>query len=192
VATLKLADATINGMQRDLAAYNSVRQAGLPATRLQHVLRFSTETDILYLGFDVDAAGTTRYYGGKLDGVGDQLTLGPSVYGATYPAKKLYSGTLAGGKITITAPATDFGLASGSALYSVQAMSAAGPADGSDRTLANPMRQVDAVVPFDTTLGAPSANIPEVPAVAGLGAIGLLVLAVAAARRRRLLTVKQH
>ncbi|GAC1330947.1 MAG: hypothetical protein NVSMB17_08660 [Candidatus Dormibacteria bacterium] len=191
VATLKLADATVAGMQRDLAAYNSVPQANAPATRLQYVLRFSTDTDILYLGFDIDAAGTMRYYGGRLDGLGDQITLGPSIYGATYPAKALYSGTLAGDRITITAPAKDFGLTTGSPLYSVQAFSAAGPSDGSDTTLANPMRQVDAVAPFDTVLGAPSNTIPEVPAVAGLGVIGLLVVAVAALRRRRILTVKQ-
>ncbi len=186
VATLNLSDATVAGMQRDLTAYNGVTQTGGQASRLQYVLRFSTATNIYYLAADIGIGATTlRYYGGKLDGSNDQVTNGASALGATYTSKKLYTGTLTGGKLTITAPAADFGMATNTPLFSVEGFSFAGPAEGSDTVIANPMRQIDAVVAFDTILGAATAAVPYAPVTAALVLVGVAAIAADGLRRRR-------
>lgn len=57
----------------------------------------------------------------------------------------------------LTAPAADFGLSTGSKLWSVTAFATAGPTEGNDMLSSDVLRTVDATPPFDTTLGGPTA-----------------------------------
>jgi hypothetical protein len=188
VGTMTLNEATVSAIERDLATYNAVLSNSpnaVTGSRVQYLLRFSSGAENYYLSMDVNASGAIRYFGGKLDGTGDTVTNGSSTLGARYPAKATYSGTLSGTTITITAPAADFGLAKDSPLYSVQAFTMAGPAEGTDNTIADPMRQIDATPPFDTILGAPATNVAEAPLMPALVLAGVLATTAAVVRRRR-------
>jgi hypothetical protein len=154
VARLPLADATSAGMARDLAAYNAVTQVGTtPADRLQYVFRFSTDEDVFHLSAEYNSDGTFRFFSGKLD-ANDGLSNGTSTLGAGYHTDAGYPavGTLGGGAITLRAPLSAFGLATGSRITGANAFAMAGPAEAIELFITNPMRTIDASPAFDATL----------------------------------------
>lgn len=165
IARIRVADTSVAGAQRDLIAYNGVPQAGPPAERIQHVLRFAAGFDLYHLSMETLADGTRRFFGGRID-ANDGLPNPASptaVMGVGYHTDPIaVSGTAAGGVITIRAKAADFGVAAGSELFSVTGFAFAGPTEANELTAATPMRTVDASPPFDATL----AELPvEVVAV---------------------------
>jgi uncharacterized repeat protein (TIGR01451 family) len=163
VARLDLADARGATMRRDLEAYNATLCA--PATacladRSQYVVRFMTGDEIYHLSAEFTPASGLRFFGGKLDG-NDKLVSSTSptaVFGAGYHTDFAATGSVSGNQLTIRAPLTAFGVASGSPLYSVTAFTMAGPSEATELTIDRIMRTVDASPPFDTTL-ADSADL---------------------------------
>lgn len=155
VARLRVADATVAGAQRDLAAYNEVPQTSAPAGRLQHVVRFAAGFDVFHLSMETLADGTRRFFAGRID-ANDGLpnpTSPTAFIAAGYHTDPIaVSGSATGGIITIRARAADFGLATGSELFSVTGFAFAGPTEEAELTAATPMRTVDAAPPFDATL----------------------------------------
>jgi hypothetical protein len=153
VARIPLADASRDGMKRDLTKYNTVVQSTPNADRLQYIFRFSTAEDVFHLSMEYNSDGTVRFFGGKLD-ANDSLSNGSSTLGAVYNTDAGYpvGGTLDGGALTLRAPLSAFGLAVGSGITGASAFSMAGPAESLDGTLILPMRTVDATPPFDATL----------------------------------------
>jgi len=159
VARLPLADATLAGMGRDLAAYNSVATSALPADRLQYVFRFSTAEDVYHLSMEYNANGQVRFFGGKL-GANDAIQNGTgATVGAGYHTDTAFpvTGTLDHGALTLRAPLAAFTLTNGSSLTGAGAFSMAGPAEAIELTMLHVMRTVDATPPFDATL-APQAE----------------------------------
>lgn len=153
VARIPLADATRDGMKRDLAKYNGILQSTPSADRLQYVFRFSTADDVFHLSMEFNSDGTVRFFGGKLD-ANDSLSNGSATLGANYNTDATFTvmGTLDGGALTLRAPLSAFGLAVGSAITGASAFSMAGPAESLDGTILDPMRTIDATPPFDATL----------------------------------------
>jgi hypothetical protein len=140
-------------MKRDLTKYNTVVQSTQNADRLQYIFRFSTAEDVFHLSMEYNSDGTVRFFGGKLD-ANDALSNGSSTLGAVYNTDAGYAvnGTLDGGALTLRAPLSAFGLASGSGITGAAAYSMAGPAESLDGTILDPMRTIDASPPFDATL----------------------------------------
>lgn len=155
IARLRVADASVAGAQRDLAAYNAVPQTSAPAGRLQHVVRFAAGFDVFHLSMETLADGTRRFFAGRID-ANDGLpnpTSPTAFIAAGYHTDPIaVSGTAVDGTITIRARAADLGLATGSALFSVTGFAFAGPIEAAELTGATPMRTVDASPPFDATL----------------------------------------
>jgi len=155
VARIRVADDSVAGAQRDVAAYNAVPQTSLPAGRLQHVIRFATGFDLFHLSMETLEDGARRFFAGRID-ANDGLPnpSSPTAFiAAGYHTDPIaVSGTADDGTITIRVRASDLGLATGSELYSVTAFAFAGPTEAAELTGATPMRTVDASPPFDATL----------------------------------------
>jgi hypothetical protein len=155
VARLRVADSSVAGAERDLAAYNEVPQTSLPAGRLQHVVRFEAGFDVFHLSMETLADGTRRFFAGRVD-ANDGLpnpTSPTAFIAAGYHTDPIaVTGSASGDTITIRARAADFGLAAGSELFSVTGFAFAGPTEDAELTGATPMRTVDAAPPFDATL----------------------------------------
>jgi uncharacterized repeat protein (TIGR01451 family) len=157
VGRIKLADATVAGMQRDIGLYNAVPCAPpCAAERLQYVLRFYTPTEAYHLSFEALPSGTTRAFGGRLDtndGVVNPASP-TTVLGAGYHTDAGFSvtGQISNGELVLRAPASAFGLGVGSQVLSMTAFALAGPLEANETTLAYVMRTVDATPPFDATL----------------------------------------
>jgi hypothetical protein len=155
VARLRVADASVAGAQRDLAAYNAVPQTSAPAGRLQHVVRFAAGFDVFHLSMETLEDGTRRFFGGRID-ANDGLpnpTSPTAFIAAGYHTDPIaVSGVAADGTITLRVNAADLGLATGSELHSVTGFAFAGPTEAVEFTAATPMRTVDASPPFDATL----------------------------------------
>jgi uncharacterized repeat protein (TIGR01451 family) len=157
VARIRLADATVAGMQRDIGLYNAVPCAPpCAAERLQYVLRFYTPTDAYHLSFEVLPNGAMRSFGGKLDsndGIANPASP-TSILGSGYHTDAAYAVTaqLSNGELVLRAPASTFGLAVGSQVLSVTAFALAGPLEANETTLAYIMRTIDATPPFDAAL----------------------------------------
>jgi uncharacterized repeat protein (TIGR01451 family) len=153
-AQLKLADATVAGMQRDLAAYSLACPLCQQAERLQYVVRFESASEVYHLSLEVLPNGTLHYFGGKLDA--NDGILNPasptSVIAAGYHRDFDATGSVQNGTVTISAPASAFGLGAGAGLFSVTGFSMAGPLEANETLASNIMRTVDATPPFDTTL----------------------------------------
>jgi len=160
VARIPLADATRDGMKRDLTKYNTVAQSTPNADRLQYIFSFSTAEDVFHLSMEYNSDGTVRFFGGKLD-ANDSLSNGSSTLGAAYHTDSAYPviGTLDGGALTLRAPLSAFGLSVGASITGAAAFSMAGPAEALDGTILDPMRTVDATPPFDAAL-ATQATAP--------------------------------
>jgi len=155
VASIKLADPTVAGMQRDLAAYNAVPSTDAPAQRLQYVLRFDTPDDIFFTSMEVMTDGTLRFFGGKMD-ENDRI-LNPASGGAVAAGYNTDAGVNvigrinAQGAIVMRVALADLGLSPGTAFYSATGFAMAGPTEQA-QTLATMMRTVDAAPPFDGQL----------------------------------------
>jgi uncharacterized repeat protein (TIGR01451 family) len=153
-AQLNLADASIAGMRRDLAAYNTACPLCQPAERLQYVVRFESADEVYHLSLEILPNGSTRFFGGKLD-ANDQVVnpASPtSVIAAGYHRDFDATGTIQNGVVSISAPGSQFGFAAGSNLFSVTAFTMAGPLEQNETLASNVMRTVDATPPFDSTL----------------------------------------
>jgi hypothetical protein len=154
-ATIKLRDAKVADMTRDLATYNSFAQSNGPADRLQYILRLSTATDIYHLSMEALPNGTLRFFGGKLD-ANDQiqnLTL-TAVVAAGYNTDPSFtvSGSISKkGEIQFRIPISVLGFGPGTQLYSVTAFSTVGPLEA-DQSQIDLMRTVDAAPATDFTL----------------------------------------
>lgn len=174
VAKLKLADATVAGMQRDLAAYNVACPLCQQAQRLQYVLRFYSATEAYHLSLEVLPDGTTHFFGGRLDA--NDGIVNPasptSVIAAGYHDDFAATGSIANGQITISAPASSFGAASGSGLFSVTGFAMAGPTEANETLASNVMRTVDASPPFDSTLQS-TADLAVTKTGPATGKVGL-------------------
>ena len=206
---IDVADATVAGMTRDLAAYNTTAPALQTASRLEYVLRFDTPQDVVYMAMDQDGSETRRIFGGVL-GSANGVTGGSSVKGATYDAQPSHpvKGAVEANTLSFSANLADLGMSPTTPVYSVTAFALAGPAEGSDTTILSPMRQVDSTPPFDGVLpvsayanGTPRPVLPPAaigatslantarPGGFGAGAAGaVLALSIAAlglGRRRR-------
>jgi hypothetical protein len=210
---IDLADASVAGMTRDLAAYNVTAPPGQSAGRVEYVLRFDTPSDVVYMAMDQDASGSRRFFGGVL-GSANAVSGGTSTKAVTYDAQASHpvTGTVSGDSLIFSAKLADLGISPSTPVRSVTAFAMAGPAEGSDTLDVNPMRTVDATPPFDglgmtsgAELGHPSAtSIPRAPAGsstggasalpntgsasgsrAALAAAMLMLLAIAATSRRR-------
>jgi len=155
VAQLKIADGTVAGMQRDLAAFNAVPSTAPPAQRLQYVVRFDTPDDIFFLSMEVLADGSVRFFGGKMD-ENDRIlnpTSGATV-GAAYntdPGVIVTGKVNSVGRILMRTPLSSFGLTTGTPYYSATGFTMAGPEEQL-QTLASINRTVDATPPFDGQL----------------------------------------
>jgi hypothetical protein len=156
VAKLRLSDASLAGMQRDLNAYNA--STTQPGARLQYVARFMTGENVYHMDMDFQPGRTpqVRFFGGLLDG-DDAVGNGTgATVGARYVADAGFNvtGSVRDGVITLMAPKTLFGVNTGSSLFSVTGFSMAGPSeqDTSATLVANSMRTIDATPPFDATL----------------------------------------
>jgi hypothetical protein len=182
VAKLKLADASVSAMQSAVTAYNAVTCVGTcQAERLQYIVRFNTATETYHMSLEVQPNGTTRPFGGKLnnadptlpgqsagdDGIPNpgnpqgQIAAGHHTDAAFTVTATITPG--ANGEVTLSAPASQFGLATGSNLYSVTGLATAGPNEINPTTqlripqiITYMMRTVDAAPPFETTLGSPT------------------------------------
>lgn len=165
VAHLKLADASPSAMTSAISAYNA--GAGTePAQRLQYVVRFNTGNEAYHLSLEVLPNGTLRSFGGKLDandGIANpgsptsDIAAGYHTDPGITVSRTITPG--ANGEIVLSAPASQFGLGSGSNLYSVTGFATAGPLEQTEQTqmgipqnALDVMRTVDASPPFDTTL----------------------------------------
>jgi hypothetical protein len=156
VAKLRLSDASLAGMQRDLAAYNaSTTQLG---ARLQYVARFMTGEDVYHMDMDFQPGRTpqVRFFGGLLDADDGVQNGTATIVAARYVADPGFTvtGSLRNGVLTLMAPKSQFGVTTGTSLFSVTGFSMAGPteADATATLVANSMRTVDATPPFDATL----------------------------------------
>jgi len=161
VARLRVADSSVAGAQRDLAAYNAVPQASAPAGRLQHVVRFAAGFDVFHLSMETLADGTRRFFGGRIDandGLPNPTSPNAFIAAGYHTDPIAVSGTAADGIITLRVKAADLGLATGSEVYSVTGFAFAGPIEAVEITAATPMRTVDANPPFDATLTERSAG----------------------------------
>jgi len=156
IAQLPLADASYAGMARDLAAYNaSTTQAG---ARIQYTVRFSTPDDVFHMDMDVvpGTPPTVRYFAGRVD-ANDGVQNGTgAIVGSRYVADAGFpaSGSIRNNVLTLRAPASAFGLGTGSALTGVSAFSFIGPteADATASLVVNSARTIDATPPFDANL----------------------------------------
>ncbi len=167
VGHIPLATATVAQMQADIATFNSkctpVPAPGCDAQRLLYILRFNTDSKVYFMAFQVLPNGTTKPFGGQLDTTNDEiLNVGnpQGVVGAAYHddgAAFQVTGGPTGGEITLSAPLSNFGLTTGSKLWSVTAFATAGPTEGNDMLSSNVLRTVDATPPFDTQLAGPTA-----------------------------------
>jgi hypothetical protein len=156
VAKLRLSDASLAGMQRDLAAYNaSTTEAG---ARLQYVARFMTGDDVYHLDMDFQPGRTpqVRFFGGLVDANDGVQNSTGTIVGARYVADSGFTvtGSLRNGVLTLMAPKSQFGVDTGSSLFSVAGFAMAGPTepDPTATLIVNSMRTVDATPPFDATL----------------------------------------
>lgn len=156
VVQVPLADSSVAGMQRDLAAYNDASALDLDAERLQYVVTFATGEDVFHLSMETLPDGSRRFFGGRLD-QNDGVENGTgTVVAARYVTDDgiPVSGSLGAGTLTLRAPAAALGLELGSRLYSVTAFATAGPAEDNPTAtvVANSSRTVDATPPFDAKL----------------------------------------
>jgi uncharacterized repeat protein (TIGR01451 family) len=168
VARLKLADATVFGMVRDLAAYNLANGTCVPITscqadRLQYVARFATATEVYHLSMDVTAAGVTRYFGGML-GANDKLVseISPTTtFAAAYKADAGFpaTGSIAGDTIILRAPASAFGLHAGDQILNAAGYALAGPSEATEISTGRIMRTVDVTPPFEATLAEADLSV---------------------------------
>ena len=163
VAKLRVSDTTLAGMTRDLAAYNaSYNPATAPpelmGTRIQYLARFMTGEDVFFLSMDFvpNRSPQIRFFGGVLnssDGVNNTTT---AIVGARYVSDPAFTvtGSIRNGVITLMAPKTQFGVDTGSALYSMTGFAMAGPVeqDTTSKSIINSMRTIDASPPVDATL----------------------------------------
>ena len=156
VARLPLKQATRAAMARDLTAYNNTFPLDNNAARLQYLVWFATADDVFHLSMEFNSDGTTRFFGGRLDGNDGVQNGTGTIVGARYATDSTIpvTGTLAHGAITLRAPLSALGLSIGSKLFSVNGFATAAPAE-SDPTagiVTNSARTVDATPPFDATL----------------------------------------
>jgi hypothetical protein len=168
VAHLKLANASLASMTGAITTYNAtVCAPPCQAQRLQYIVRFNTADEAYHMSLEVLPDGTLRAFGGKLDSNDSIVNPGSptSVIAAGYHTDAGYTVTsnivcCANGEITLTAPASQFGIGSGTNVYSVTGLATAGPTEGLEGigTTGNPpqtaayiMRTVDASPPFDYT-----------------------------------------
>jgi hypothetical protein len=175
VGRIDLADASVAGMTRDLAAFNASAPVGQSASRVEYVLRFDTPSDVVYVAMDQNSAGDRRFFGGVLGGA-NGVSGGSSVKAVTYDAQASHpvSGSVSGDSLLFTANLADLGLSATTPVRSVTAFAMAGPAEGSDTLDVQPMRTVDATPPFDgmgITSGAESGH-PNAAAAGSSGARG--------------------
>src|ERR671930_659306 len=175
-AQLRLADATVAGMQRDLAAYNFACPLCQQAERLQYVVRFESANEVYHISLELFPGGSPHFFGGKLD-ANDQI-LNPAsptgVIGAGYHWDFEATGSIQNGAVTISAPASAFGLGAGANLFSVTGFSTAGPLEANETLASNIMRTVDATPPFDTTLQE-RADLSVVKTGPATGRVGVAV-----------------
>ena len=157
-ATINVADSSLAGMARDLAAYNAVNPADQRA-RLLYVARIETQAGVYHLDLEYKD-GALRYFGGEID-ANDAITSVVTVVGARYVTDAGYNvtGTAGNGKITLSIPLSKLGLQAGDKVVNVAAYSMAAPAEGDATAVSflNSARTVDATPPFDATMKAPPA-----------------------------------
>jgi hypothetical protein len=145
-------------MMQDIATYNGVPQAGTPASRVLYVFRYetrytdnTTQGDVYYMAYEQNADGTTRAFGGRLDGT-DQLSQSSNAVGYhnTHPTVSVQA-TVGTQTICLTGAQSDFGISTSSPMYSVGAFSMIGPAESAELAASDAMRILDATPPFDAT-----------------------------------------
>jgi hypothetical protein len=158
-ATVKLADATKAGMQRDLDAFNAANAADTKA-RLQYIVRFETPTDVYHLDLEYQN-GTFRYFGGKVDSNDGVQNGTGAIVGARYVTDTGYhvTGSVGGGAITLSVPLADLGLALGDKTRNISAFATTAPSENDPTAglVTNSGRTVDASPPFDATIAAPAS-----------------------------------
>ena len=181
VARIPLAEGSNAAMQRDLSAYNAANGVAAPAERVDYILRFLTGPtasvngkagDVFHMSFEELADGTERSFGGRIDD-NDQILTDPVIGYALavgYHTDAGYHVTASrdGNTLVVRAPAADYGLHAGDTVYSVTALTTAGPSEDNDFSYLNPMRTVDATPPFDAKIEAapagPTAVLDVTPA----------------------------
>lgn len=154
VAKFKLRRASKAAMKKALNAYNSDVATTPPAERLQYIVRFSSKKQVFHLSAEYNAAGTLRFFGGKL-GANDGLTNGASVLGAGYhtDAKVKVKGVVKGThKVVLKTHLKSFKFKKRQKLFSATAFATAGPSESNETTILSTMRTVDATPPFDVKL----------------------------------------
>jgi hypothetical protein len=198
IAKINVSDLSGTALANALTTFNGVASTAVPASRLLYVVRFNTryvdnsnQGDTDFLAVEWTAAGGFRYLGEKLDG-DDGLTSGagtggPAYRGAAYHGDAAFTitGNVTGNTIEIHGKLADFGVASGTPVYSVTAFGMAGPAEATEVDVKNFMRTVGVTAPFDTALGAQQLVVPEAPMTVGLLLAGLAGLALLVLRGRR-------
>lgn len=177
VARVPLARSTTSGMLSDLAAWNAASPLTDQKTRIHYLFRFETADDVWHMSMELNADGSRRFFGGRVD-ANDNL-FGPT--GVTGSAGSRYvtdagfpvTGSVGQGVLILRAPKSVFGLGVGSKLFSVSAFALAAPPESETR-LTNPMRAVDATPPFDATLqegpsppSAPDCDDPDIVTFGG-------------------------
>jgi uncharacterized repeat protein (TIGR01451 family) len=152
---VKLADTSLTGMARDLAAYNAAVGTGMAAARLQYIVRLETATDVYHLSLEYQN-GQLRYFGGKVD-ANDGVQNGTNtIVGSRYLTDPGYpvTGSVGNGQIQLSIPLSALGLRLGDKILNVSAFATAAPAEGDPTAgvVVNSARTIDATPPFDATL----------------------------------------
>lgn len=169
VAKIRLADASVAGMTRDLNTYNSSTTQS--AARLQYAARFHTADDVYHLSMDFDPTRTpqVRFFAGKLDADDGVQNGTGTIVGSRLVADSGFTanGSIRNGILTIMAPASQFGLSAGAAVTGVSAFSLAGPRedDATTTLVVDSARTIDSSPPFDATL----APVQDPPATVSCG-----------------------
>ena len=139
----------------DLAAYNKASPLQT-AARIQYVALLSTGDDLFHLSFEVNADGSRRAFGGRLDDNDGVQNGTGAIVGARYvtDAAIPVTATVRSDSIVLRAPKSALGMDVGTPLYSVTALATVGPSE-SDATatiMTNSSRTIDATPPFDVIL----------------------------------------
>ena len=219
VGRIDLADASATGMAAAISGYNSassaVNSTDPSASRVQYVLRWdSPEGETYYMTAEADTGGNLTFYGGKVDSSNAVNNVNAAV-GIAYRPQTAFTvtGQRSGNTLLLKAPLSQFGLAPGRTLVSLEAFSLTGPADSALGGTATSqifasMRDIDASPALDAVLaastgpaggnqpvttnpttglsGTPNTSASRPGALAPLAAVWVLgVVAVARRSRRR-------
>ncbi len=175
-------------MYNDLAAWNAASATNpdvgpcLPADpsctaeRLQFVVRFNTPTQTYHLSMEFNPGSnpngsdsTRRFFGGLLDDNDKIKNPGnpTGTIGAAYHTDQVFTvtGVVGPHGITMKAPLSQFGLATGNQILSMTAFSMAGPTEAQELLASDVMRDVDATPPLDLKLATGAVAPPGDPVV---------------------------